>query len=193
MAKLPNLVTFTCESCGKELQASSGKTGSAVLDVSGRCQQCGAESWTMKVVYSEDSLDMTSFAVDLGLAAVATNFAGVGLTTLVTAGLADWKTDSNEWLYKNIPGCVVAKLNSEPSERMQRIVDLARTMERGKMFEAGAKDCLECGMIFMPADSKSWNDLGYCSRVCATRAESEEPVFVELVPTQDENLVASST
>lgn len=197
MAKLPKNVIFSCESCGKSTQAISNRVSrageSSIIARSGQCRQCDGDTWTMQVVYAEDSLDMASFAVDLGAAAVASSFAGVGFTTLVTAGLSDWKTSSNEWRYKNIPGCVIAKLNSEPTQLLQRVADLARTMERVKMFEAGAKDCSECGMIFMPSERKPWNELGYCCRLCAAKAETEEPVFVEVAPAENESLIASTT
>ena len=144
----------------------------------------------MKVVYEEDALD-SEFGIDLGAAAVASNFVGVGVATLATAALSNWSTNTNEWLYKNIPASVVAKLNSEPSELFERVADLARTMGRAKMFESGAKDCSECGMIFMPAEHKSWNQLGFCSRMCATHAETEEPVFVEIPSEQEVDLIGA--
>jgi|GEM_PF-6277713 len=184
MAKLPTAAFFTCESCGKQLRTDD-RMGNRLIPAmrrlairdNGKCKHCDGDLWTLTVVYEETSLDTEASAV------------GIGLSLTTGVGFTQSSTSSNQSHYSSLPAAVVAKLNDEPKVRMQRITELATTIERGKLVAAGGKSCLSCGVLFAPAEHKSWHTLGYCSPVCAPRSlldasenegESSEPFATEV-------------
>jgi len=113
------------------------------------------------VIYSQTSADLGPSMAGLGLFAAT----GIGFTQSTTA--------SNQISYPNITAAVVAGFNDDPRSRMQRISEFVSSMERQRAIDAGAKECISCGMLFAPAAGKVWTLEGYCSKACFVETEPD--------------------
>lgn len=176
MPKEPDLVLFKCESCGRTLKANARMATHLLpfkrrlpIEANGRCRRCGGEHWTISVIFVEMSDDNSESAIGFALAVL-----GIGIPIISTSRS---QTD-----YANVPARMVAELNQEPRERMQRIALFAQAMERDKLAQRGARECPTCGTLFVPAAGKSWTQMGYCTQVCLVEDEesSANPAFTEL-------------
>jgi hypothetical protein len=129
------------------------------IQPNGLCRRCGGDHWTVTAVFSETALDIAESAVGLGLA-VATGH-----------GFVQHSTASNLSTYPGIPAAVVAKLNEIPAERLARVGEFMRTMERAKIKDRGAEECRACGTLFVRTKGPAWHVEGYCSRMCLVQAQ----------------------
>lgn len=177
MPKTPNLAIFCCETCGKQLTTDQRMGDHLIpwkrrlpITADGSCAACDGDSWTISVVYAEESTDVGPTLIGMGLAAAT----GVGFTQS--------STSINQSNYPNIPAAVVAKLNENPRSRMRRISEFATTMERQELVQGGAKECTTCGMLFTPVPSKPWSIEGYCSKACILRNKGAIPAATNRGP-----------
>lgn len=166
MPKEPNLVVFQCEFCQVQLSADA-RMGSHLIpamrklaiEPKGTCRACGGDLWTITVAYAETSIDLEESAL------------GLALGGPFGAGFVQTSTSVNQMDYRHVNAAVVAKLNEEPQERLQRVGAFATMMERAKFKLAGARECGACQTLFMRTDGKTWTDKGYCSKLCMAKAE----------------------
>jgi hypothetical protein len=169
MPTLPNLAFFCCETCGRQLTTDE-RMGTHLIpwkrrlaiEPNGCCSACHGDSWTVSVVYSQTSTD------------IGPTMAGVGLAVVTGVGFSQTSTSSNQTEFPNIPAAVVAKLNEDPSSRMHRISEFVSAMERQRVIERGAKECLTCEMLFVPVADKPWSLAGYCSKSCFVRGDEDD-------------------
>jgi hypothetical protein len=166
MLKEPTHAFFECDSCGHKSGADARMAAHILpfkrklpIDARGHCRHCGGERWTISVVYAETDLDAATSA--LGIAAAAT----------IGVGSIQYSTDTSHLIYPAVPAAIVARINEDPKQRLARLGEYVRTMERSKLKDSGGRDCRTCGTLFVPARGQAWHEAGYCSKVCLVKAE----------------------
>jgi len=166
MTRLPNKIGFFCGECG------CGYNLSQVRESLPECRQCGADAWTIVIVYQDVTAETSGASILSGL---TTGFSWTSTTT-----------HSNEKRFENVPSQVVQFIVDDDSLIGVRIDGYARRYEQQKMLDRGGRTCEECGQLFVPSENKSWTQQGYCSKSCAARAgaelEAAEPDSVSKFP-----------
>jgi hypothetical protein len=153
MLKEPTHAFFECDSCGHKSGADARMAAHILpfkrklpIDARGHCRHCGGERWTISVVYAETDLDAATSA--LGIAAAAT----------IGVGSIQYSTDTSHLIYPAVPAAIVARINEDPKQRLARLGEYVRTMERSKLKDSGGRDCRTCGTLFVPARGQAWHE-----------------------------------
>lgn len=158
MSKEPTLVVFTCESCHQAVQADASSE-QIPLETFGNCHFCGGEAWTVTVVFGHGDASVELAATE---AAVAT----MPDTESATRADSPHRAD-----YSHVSAAVVARLNEQPQQRMERVAEFAQEMEREEIQKRGGSHCRSCGTLFVPMPGRPWSEKGYCTKLCFVKAE----------------------
>jgi hypothetical protein len=176
MPKEPSLALFRCQNCGRTSRADARMAVHLLpwkrrlpIEPNGLCRYCQGDRWTISVIYVQSGVDVAESVVGLGLAAMTGH------------GFIQRSTSSSRTEYPDVPAEVVAALNENPRDRLARVAQFARALERAKLKEQGGRECGTCGLLFVPRAGVAWAEKGYCSKVCLVQAEgvSEAAVPVD--------------
>lgn len=166
MPKEPTHAFFECDSCGRKSGADARMAAHILpfkrklpIDARGHCRHCGGDRWTISAVFAETDLDVAASAL------------GVAMAATTGLGSIQYSMDSSHLIYPGVPAAIVARINEDPKQRLARLGEYVRTMQRSKLKESGGRECLSCGALFVPARGQAWQEAGYCSRVCRSQAE----------------------
>lgn len=142
-SRLPSKVSFACESCGWKPWNGQLYRRRAV------CKRCQDRSWALTASYTEREVS-------------------IGLLGLLTTGryfAVDEYT--NQITLEKVNPNVVIELLEDRRLMLQRVSAYVTLREQERLRERGAIVCKACGALFVPAESKTWNEHGYCSKACA--------------------------
>ena len=168
MARLPDVTTFQCESCRAVSQTTPRKEQHLLpwmrrlpIQPDGSCRKCGGKWWKITVSYLESDLEVSTSP-------------GAWLWSMVTfsAPLAH-NTAASQEEFARVSAETVAAMNADPTTRTVMVGEFISAAHRIEMHEQGAKNCKQCGAVFVPVAEIVWSERGYCSKVCFIRREGQ--------------------
>lgn len=168
MARLPDITIFQCESCQTSFQTTPRKDRHLLpwlrrlpIQENGGCRKCGGQWWKITLTYVEADYQVSTNPLSL-------------LWGLATTSLPTERSEATSQVeYARVSAETVASLNADPRMRSAMVAEYASAAHRIEMHQQGAKNCRDCGAIYLPASDAPWTLHGYCSKLCLVRRDSQ--------------------